>query len=385
DNDNEWGQWTDVDGDCQNTREEVLIQQSEIPVSFKTDKQCEVAVGRWTCAFTGDVFTSPSSVVVARVLPLAAAYATGGQDWSAAKKVAFANEIGDHSHLIVVSAAASEARAARSPDSWLPGNQDYVCDYMQTWIETKMNYGLVTDSTVLKLHSAQCLGPVEFCGKTWPLETTEISCDDATITSLRPLARLKSLTRLELYAIDKKTMAYGSTQIANLKPLAMLANLRSLDLAGSKVSDITPLANLTKLTRLRLTRSEVLDLRPLAKLNQLVMLDLSDTPVSDVEPLAQFTKLASLNLSTTQISDVAPLARITTLSFLNLSATQISDVEPLATLALEHLVLDHTDIVDLTALAKFSSLEKLGIRGAKVSLAQIKKLAKAKPKLQIER
>ena len=43
--------WIDEDGDCKNTRNEVLLRDSEVPVEFKnrTDgKECIVISGQWT-------------------------------------------------------------------------------------------------------------------------------------------------------------------------------------------------------------------------------------------------------------------------------------------------------------------------------------------------
>ena len=45
--------WIDEDRDCQNTRNEVLIQESLDPVSFKSSKGCKVSSERRFGAFTG--------------------------------------------------------------------------------------------------------------------------------------------------------------------------------------------------------------------------------------------------------------------------------------------------------------------------------------------
>ena len=51
--------WIDEDRDCQNTRNEVLIQESLDPVSFKSKKSFKVLSGRWFASFTGQTFNNP--------------------------------------------------------------------------------------------------------------------------------------------------------------------------------------------------------------------------------------------------------------------------------------------------------------------------------------
>ena len=41
----DWNHWTDADRDCQNTRHEVLIEESLVEVTFKSADGCQVATG----------------------------------------------------------------------------------------------------------------------------------------------------------------------------------------------------------------------------------------------------------------------------------------------------------------------------------------------------
>ncbi|RVU21606.1 leucine-rich repeat domain-containing protein [Methylobacterium oryzihabitans] len=161
---------------------------------------------------------------------------------------------------------------------------------------------------------------------------------------------------------------FAFTQLDDLKLLAGLTTLRSLDLMGTQVSDLSPLVGLTTLQSLYLMNTQVSDLSPLAGLTTLQSLDLRNTQVSDLSPLAGLTTLQSLDLSGTQVSDLSVLAGLTTLRSLDLMGTQVSDLSPLAGLtSLQSLDLRNTQVSDLSVLAGLTTLQSLTLMNTQVS------------------
>jgi hypothetical protein len=65
-----YGGWIDADGDCQNTRQEVLIEESLIPVELDS-RGCRVQSGEWFDPFTGQTCTNPGDLDIDHFIPLA--------------------------------------------------------------------------------------------------------------------------------------------------------------------------------------------------------------------------------------------------------------------------------------------------------------------------
>jgi len=138
----DWKHWTDEDSDCQNTRHEVLIEESLKDVSFKSDRQCQVATGEWLVPYTGVIITDATKLDVDHMVPLKNAHDSGGWAWDKDKKAAYANEMGYADHLIAVTASANRQKGAKGPDEWKPADQDYWCDYAVDWVQIKVDWEL---------------------------------------------------------------------------------------------------------------------------------------------------------------------------------------------------------------------------------------------------
>jgi hypothetical protein len=137
----EWGSWVDADGDCQDTRQEVLIQESITTVALDPSG-CRVLEGRWYCPFTGKIFTNPSDLDIDHMIPLKEAFQAGGKYWNSDKKKRFFNDLSAKSHLVAVSKSANRSKGSRRPDQWLPSNPEYRCFYIRDWVYLKNKWNL---------------------------------------------------------------------------------------------------------------------------------------------------------------------------------------------------------------------------------------------------
>jgi hypothetical protein len=157
----DWRHWLDEDGDCQNTRAEVLIDESLMPVSFEG---CRVVTGKWLGLFTGSTVASASGLDVDHMVPLANAHASGGWAWDDAQRRAYANDLGDPDHLMAVTSGANRSKGARGPENWRPPDTSYWCEYATDWARIKDTWGLsVTSAELVALRemTGTCASPVE--------------------------------------------------------------------------------------------------------------------------------------------------------------------------------------------------------------------------------
>lgn len=135
----DWPHWIDADGDCQNTRQEMLIASSQAPVKFKDVRHCTVISGEWFGVYTGKTFTRSSDVDIDHIVPLAHAHRHGADKWTRDQRRTFAN---DFENLLVVDDSANQSKSDQAPHEWLPPRKDYWCEYGKRWQRIKEKYQL---------------------------------------------------------------------------------------------------------------------------------------------------------------------------------------------------------------------------------------------------
>jgi len=141
-NRDDWNHWIDENGDCQNTRHEVLIEESFETVTYTSDTYCSVSTGKWYGNYTGQYYFNASELDIDHFIPLKNAHQSGGFNWSLAKKEDFANYRLDPDNLIAVNLSANRSKGAKGPDEWKPTNREYWCEYAYDWIRIKDYWNL---------------------------------------------------------------------------------------------------------------------------------------------------------------------------------------------------------------------------------------------------
>ena len=89
----DYSHWTDMDRDCQDTHQEILIEENFGSIQFKSSKKCRVLKGFWFDSFTGSEFEDPGQLDVDHMVPLKEAHQSGAFSWSSAKRKDSANEL----------------------------------------------------------------------------------------------------------------------------------------------------------------------------------------------------------------------------------------------------------------------------------------------------
>ena len=136
-----FGRWDDADGDCRNTRHELLAELSTAPVRT-TDDGCRILRGRWNDPYTGRIETDAGDLDVDHIVPLAWAWDHGADRWSRARRERFAN---DPVNLVPTDRGVNRSKGADGPDEWLPPDAEGRCGYVLRFLRIARSYELTID------------------------------------------------------------------------------------------------------------------------------------------------------------------------------------------------------------------------------------------------
>lgn len=133
--------WSDLDGDGCDTRDQVLIDESE---EGSVDG-CEVEGGEWFSIYDGKTVASPSDLDIDHVVALGEAWDSGASAWKTVRRERFANDLGYDDSLIAVTGSSNRSKSDKDPAEWIPPEKFSWCRFATAWVTVKVRWGLASD------------------------------------------------------------------------------------------------------------------------------------------------------------------------------------------------------------------------------------------------
>ncbi len=216
-----------------------------------------------------------------------------------------------------------------------------------------------------------------------------INTSVVSIDSFKNLSKVNSLTisdSLLLQSVDgveemtKLTaLDLSNNGIVNIDGLNQLVNLESLVLRNNEISFFPSINNLKNLTTLDVSYNDISRLgEDLSGLSNLETLNLSNNEICDLSSLDDLNNLEVLDLSfnnldcnnTLESPDFTSLLNSTKLRELYLNDSNLSSISDLESkpLPLTVLHLENNNLVDISPIKNFSSLEELVLYNNKISV-----------------
>lgn len=141
-NRNSFSHWIDEDGDCLNTRHELLMELSTVK-AITTDDGCRVLRGRWNDPYSGNIIFDATKMDIDHLVPLSWAWKHGAANWSSTTRKLFAN---DPVNLFAVAAELNRSKGAQGPESWLPPSTKFHCQYVTRFYRVMLKYEFTESS-----------------------------------------------------------------------------------------------------------------------------------------------------------------------------------------------------------------------------------------------
>ncbi len=148
--------------------------------------------------------------------------------------------------------------------------------------------------------------------------------------------------------------------ISSFEDLAMMKNLRSVNIALEDIEDLSPLSALHSIEQLDLRHNPIVDLSPLGGLKKMRELCIYDTQVSSLSVLKDCSMLHNIDAGKTLISSVSGFGGIPALKRLNLPDVPLKSLAGIEEyINLEQLYISNVTDGDLSPLLKLANLREV--------------------------
>lgn len=139
-----FGSWSDANGDCQNTRHEVLIAESLVTPTYSSTR-CTVTRGKWLSRWDNRTWTYPGDVDIDHHVPLAEAWGSGARHWTSTDRRRYNDDLYGPA-LNAMTDNLNSSKQASDPAQWLPPYAASRCTYAIWWVQVKYRWRLSMDS-----------------------------------------------------------------------------------------------------------------------------------------------------------------------------------------------------------------------------------------------
>lgn len=175
-----------------------------------------------------------------------------------------------------------------------------------------------------------------------------------TMDSLKNISTLANLKTLD--------MTGSRFPAEDLAIVASLPSLNHLTLADCSLSTIAGLADAPCLTNLDLSNNTIRNLEVLAPMTMLVELSLQHNAVTDLSALSSLGSLETLNVSFNALTTLAPLASCVKLNWVGADNNQLTSLDGVTSLPLlSYLSVNYNSLTDVSGLAGCTELTELNI------------------------
>ena len=203
--------WVDANGNGCDTREEVLIAESQSKAQVDA-YGCKVIEGDWLSPYDNVMHTNPSDLDIDHMIPLKEAWDSGAWSWTAAQRQTFANDLSDPRALIAVTAGQNRSKSDRDPSNWIPPQKSYTCTYLSEWVAIKAHWNLSMDQSefgrIKNLLTASCA-----TSTIAPWGTTTVPPSKSATSTATTIPTVISATTLAPVAIADPAGAIGAREV----------------------------------------------------------------------------------------------------------------------------------------------------------------------------
>ena len=132
--------WSTQPGGC-TTRQAVLARDGK-DVEDKPD-HCQPASGSWYSVYDDTTVTEVAQATIDHMGPLAEAWRSGADTWTADQRKAFGNDLKDP-QLLIASESSNSSKSDSGPAEWKPTNHAFWCTYAKDYTHIKSVWKLTT-------------------------------------------------------------------------------------------------------------------------------------------------------------------------------------------------------------------------------------------------